>query len=83
MNYANPKNLRRGDLFTIISNDRIKKEILEEDRMRVLSVAIPFIYVERYDWNEKKFESSPWQVNVEKCKIIRLHKNTVTSIVEA
>ncbi len=83
MNYANPKNLSRGDLFTIISNDRVKKEILEEDRMRVLSVTIPFVYVERYDWREKEFKSSPWQVNVEKCKIIRLHKNAVTPIVPA
>lgn len=76
---ANPKNLRRGDLITAIGKSK-EKTLLNGDRFRVLSVALPFIYVDRWNWHEKKFIPSAWDLNVNDYNIMRINKNAVTPL---
>jgi len=82
MNKLNPKNLRRGQLITVIAKPgkTSSETILRGDRLRVMSVCRPLVYVERWSPHTGKFSQSPWNVEEFNYDILRLHKNAITPI---
>lgn len=81
MTYANPKNLRRGEYITAIKKAESKEILIHEGKqMRILSVALPIIYIEVYDAQKNSFRPTSYHPNTQEANIIRLHKNAVTPI---
>lgn len=77
MKPANPKNLRNGDLITVVAKPDAASKILEGNRLRVKSVALPFVYVDTYSYHEQQFVKALWHINVGDYDIVRINKNAV------
>lgn len=77
MKPANPQNLRNGDLITVVAKPKAKSKILQGDRLRVKSVALPFVFVDTYSYHEQQFVKALFHVDVRNYEIVRINKNAV------